>query len=239
MTTLVSAFIPRTIARSDRGIHDYMDAGKSFLNLPLNKVLFTTPEIIQQYSLESDATTRIVACDRHNYLYDLLPEITHFNLESPQPEKDTLEFMILMCSKTEFVRRAALRQDFGSQQYCWVDFGLRYIFPTEDAFRNVFCTKEWRTHASVRMGSIWPPGFVTGRDLYTQICWYFAGGVFGGDARSLVRFANLVRDKCTEVVRTRHTLMWEVNVWYLVYLEHPDLFDCYPCDHNESLVSGY
>ena len=44
---------------------------------------------------------------------------------------------------------------------------------------------------------------------------------------------------CYLVVHPRGTLMWEVNVWYLIYKEHPELFDCYYCDHNDSLIDCY
>lgn len=37
----------------------------------------------------------------------------------------------------------------------------------------------------------------------------------------------------------RKCLMWEVNVWYLVWIEHPEWFDAYKGEHNESILFNY
>lgn len=33
--------------------------------------------------------------------------------------------------------------------------------------------------------------------------------------------------------------MWEVNIWFLIYLENKDLFDYYSCDHNNTIIDNY
>ena len=48
-----------------------------------------------------------------------------------------------------------------------------------------------------------------------------------------------MKEKCIKIINEKKTLMWEVNIWYLIYKENNNLFDCYNCDHNESVVSNY
>jgi len=50
--------------------------------------------------------------------------------------KDTREYMILMNSKVEFVRRAIEANIFNSLYFCWIDFSILYMFPERDAPLN-------------------------------------------------------------------------------------------------------
>ena len=47
-----------------------------------------------------------------------------------------------------------------------------------------------------------------------------------------------MRDKCKELCN-KGILMWEVNIWYLIWKDYPDLFNPYYCDHNESIILNY
>ena len=75
--------------------------------------------------------------------------------------------------------------------------------------------------------------------MYKNIIWYFAGGVFGGNKENLIKFANKTKEMCIKIIEEKHLIMWEVNIWYLIYKENTDLFDCYTCDHNSSLIDNY
>ena len=33
--------------------------------------------------------------------------------------------------------------------------------------------------------------------------------------------------------------MWEVNIWYLIYKEYPELISVYVADHNPSMIKMY
>jgi len=48
-----------------------------------------------------------------------------------------------------------------------------------------------------------------------------------------------MREKCFQVLREKNTLMWEINIWALIYDEIPSLFSLYPSDHSEIIVTGY
>ena len=76
-------------------------------------------------------------------------------------------------------------------------------------------------------------------NIYKSIHWYFAGGVFGGDSKSLIKFANLVKEKCIETITLNNTIMWEVNIWWIIYKENTELFSIYKCDHDNSIIDNY
>ena len=91
----------------------------------------------------------------------------------------------------------------------------------------------------LRIGSIWDLNNQYYINILKDITWYFAGGVFGGKKDVLLTFAEKTKNKCIQIITEHQTIMWEVNIWYLVYLENPTMFDPYKCDHNESLISNY
>ena len=139
-----------------------------------------------------------------------------------------------------------------NNQYVWMDFGLYHMFMTDESFfngLNGFHNRiETRFKAACMNGhhfntvyfaSCWNPHDEFYRNIYTQIYWVFAGSVFGGYKNALLRFAGLVRDKCIQIIQEKRHLMWEINVWYLVYKMCPELFDFYKCDHNYSIISNY
>jgi len=76
-------------------------------------------------------------------------------------------------------------------------------------------------------------------DIYKNIAWYFAGGVFGGNSDALLKFADLTKAQCIKTIEENQTLMWEVNIWFLVFLENRELFSLYSCDHNPNLLGNY
>jgi len=250
MTILVTAFVAGANQRNDRVIDDYMNYGKKLLENPINKIVFFDDSLIGL--LPNYPNTIIIPIKKEDmYLYEYKDEITNFALNTQTPEKDSLEYMFLMCNKTEFIRKAIELNPFHSDpfqtnQFVWVDFGINHIFKNDDAtFNAVIGALENKSYDNVRIGSIWSPDMHTimtrnfRTDIYKDIAWYFAGGVFGGDSKSLIKFADLTKQQCIKIIAERKTLMWEVNVWFLLYLENPELFSLYNCDHNSTLIGNY
>jgi hypothetical protein len=76
-------------------------------------------------------------------------------------------------------------------------------------------------------------------DIYHQVVWFFAGSVVGGNQESLVKFADIMKEFCIKIIQEKKHIMWEVNIWYLIYREFPEIFDFYLCDHNISILKNY
>ena len=96
-----------------------------------------------------------------------------------------------------------------------------------------------KIYSKVRIASIWSPSISYNVDIYKNVAWYFAGGVFGGNKDFLLDFANKTKEKCIHIIEKQNTIMWEVNIWFLIYLENKDLFDYYSCDHNNTIIDNY
>ena len=81
--------------------------------------------------------------------------------------------------------------------------------------------------------------YITQENVYTQILWIFAGGLFGGDVESLLQFDKLSKETCLQVIKEKENLMWEVNIWYMVYLKNNNLFSVYDGTHDMTLICNY
>ena len=60
-----------------------------------------------------------------------------------------------------------------------------------------------------------------------------------GNTESLLDFAEKTKEKCIDIIESKKHIMWEVNVWYLVYTDYADLFDPYHSLHDISIIEAY
>ena len=136
---------------------------------------------------------------------------------------------------------------FNSTQFIWVDFGIDHINKTlnNSEFSQCITNLQNNVYNKVRIGSIWETNqrleeyYIAQENIYTKIAWFFAGGVFGGDVESLLQFEKLSREKCLKVIKEQENIMWEVNIWYMIYLENRELFSLYKSSHDMSLIYNY
>jgi hypothetical protein len=236
---LVSAYISHT--NSYRSIDKYIELGKVLLKINLHKIIFLDElayELLKDY--ENDFTKIIKINKNDFYLFNLQDEITNFELYTNNKDKDTLEYILTQCSKTEWIRKAIENDGFNElNNYIWIDFGIRHIFQDDDIFSNAVLNLKTKFYDKVRIASIWNLDYKYNINLLKNISWYFAGGVFGGDSKYLIIFADKMKNICLHLIKTEKSLPWEVNLWYLIYLENKELFSCYNSDHNNTLIDNY
>jgi hypothetical protein len=145
-----------------------------------------------------------------------------------------------MCNKTEWIRQANLLNKFNTDNFMWIDFGIRYIFKCSDEeFIEKINELQFKKYENIRIGGIWDINNLYTFNIYRDITWYFAGGVFGGHKDALLQFADITKEKCIEIMTKKNTIMWETNIWYLIYKEEKLVFDIYHCNHDHSLVDYY
>jgi hypothetical protein len=224
--TLVTAFVPNLNTALDNQ-STYIARGTALLNVEVPKIVFTPKEIIAQ-----------LPHNKWNFFvpYDLPEESETFTLPAKRnKDKDTQKFFALMNEKTNFCRKAIQLNPFKTTQFVWVDFGLLHVC-NKDTFARNLRTVVSKSYEKVRIAHIWPLSNVV--PDYNAVQWYFAGGVFGGDAASLLRFADRA-DRQLLKLREKKIATWEVNVWASVFCEEPNLFDAYSADHNDSLLLCY
>lgn len=240
MTVLVSAFISNMNKRSDMPTSRYIENGKILLKANIPKIIFMDESFTEYFDDYVNEYTKIIKINKNDiYLYDYTKYITNSNIITDNPNKDTIDYFCMMCSKTEWVRKAIESEYFNDDNYVWVDFGIRYIFTCDD---NNFIAKIERlkncTSSKVRIASIWD---LEGQFHFNKhrVMWFFAGGVFGGNKNELIKFAEKTKNMCLRIIFGEKMLLWDVNIWYWVYKENPELFEPYYSLHDDTVVDHY
>ena len=184
-----------------------------------------------------------------------------FQLNTGNPSKDTLEYMMVQCQKTEWMAIAAQMssrndssrndssRNYLAKEYVWIDFGGFHMFHGKiDVFQTELYMLRSRIERRLKLkgnssricfARCWDPNMVYYGDIYRDVNWLFAGSVFGGSANCLNEFAMKMREKCLQILREKNTLMWEINIWALLYREAERIFLLYPSDHSEIILRGY
>jgi hypothetical protein len=249
-TTLVSAFVSNVNMCNDRTMDKYFELGQLLINSDVPKILFFD-ETMYDYVINklgkeiiSNKNTRIYKINKKDsYLYRFDKYITDFQIITDNTNKDTIEYMFTMCNKTEWIKNAILLNDFNTSNYIWVDFGIRHVFQCSDKeFIEKIDNLKYKEYNNVRIASVWHNLQLYSyyeEDICNKIMWFFAGGVFGGNKYALQEFSDRMKEKCIEIIITKKTIMWEVNIWYLIYKECNHLFDRYFGDHNDLIISNY
>jgi len=242
MTTIVSTFYSNVNKRKDRNFNNYVNYGIYLLKANIPKIVFTDEHMYEEIKDYENENTKIILSKKEDiYLYKYIDRLDNFNLTTTNNLKDTIEYMFIMCNKTEAIRHAIEMNYFNTDNFIWVDFGIKHIFtcPDIDFIKKIENLRD-KTYDKVRIGNIWNPEYLYNfGNIYKNIAWYFAGGVVGGNKNYLLEFANKTKEKCLQIIEEKKTIMWEVNVWYLVYLENKQLFDLYISSHDSSLIDNY
>jgi hypothetical protein len=238
--TIVSSFLANvnTIYPSEK----YLKDGILLLKAKIPKIIFIDENIYDELKkYENDSSCIIPIKKKDLYFNDYKDSLENFDLNTNNKTKDSLEYMFTMCNKTEWIKKAIELNKFDTDSFIWIDFGIRYIFKndSDESFIEKIEKLKDKEYEKIRIGSIWDIHVHYSLNIYKDISWYFAGGVFGGKKELLLEFADKTKNKCIEVITEQKTIMWEVNIWYMIYLENQSIFNCYKCDHNESLIINY
>lgn len=244
-STIVSAFMCNVMPRPDRTPDKYYEHALGLLLSSAPKIIFLDEpmyNLVLEKNQYDSTTTVIIPFNKDKMLwYDKKDTLTH-DIISLTPDKDTVEFFITMCNKTNWVNKAIELNPFNTDQFVWIDFGIHYIFKGSVPFSytseliSTIATKEYDL---VRIGNIVDFNLIYNLNLKQNICWYFAGGVFGGKKDALIYFNELMRLHCDSMIDTDNCLLWEVNIWNNIYREIPQLFLPYKCDHDLSILMNY
>jgi hypothetical protein len=240
MTTIVSAFVSNI--NSNRNINKYISDGINLLRVNLPKIIFIEKDVYLTYlsNQEFNDTYFIFFEKKDNYLYNFIDDISNFSIHTDNRNKDTLEYLFVQCHKTEWVKLAIENNHYNSEQFIWLDFGIFHIFKNNlDLFKKSVYDLVYKKYDIVRIASIWNVNSNYNVNINQNICWFFAGGIFGGCKNAILTFANTMKNKCIFYIKEHKNFIWEVNLWYLIYKENKELFDAYTANHNESIILNY
>ena len=252
--TIVTAFISNINERNDRSLDDYLKLGKELLKVDIPKIMFIDKAIYQEHfqgktndknlenpiKYEYPYTTFIPIEKKDMYLFHYKEMANQYDIVTGNTKKDTIEFMFVQCMKTEWIKQAIELDIYNTDQFVWVDFGILHFIQDPVALREGLHFMETKAYNGVRIPCGKSPDFpYYTRNVYHQIIWMFIGSLFGGNKSSLVHFANIMKKKCIEILTQKRHIMWEINIWYLLFFEHVNLFDRYMSDHSPKILFDY
>ncbi len=241
---IISAFIDN-INKNDKSIDQYLENGKKLLFINLPKTIFVEKHIYEKLHSNNEIypNTYFIIFDKYDLrLFKFNNLITNFNINTNNPTKDTINYMLTMNSKTDFINKAIKLYDelnYNYDNYVWIDFGIYYLVKNSELFTSLIQNIFSKSYNKIRIPGCWNLNTIYSINLLTDISWYFCGGIFGGNRDYLLNFSELVYNKCLDIINKYNTLPWEVNIWYLIYKDNPDLFDWFSADHNLTMFNNY
>lgn len=243
MTTIVTAFLTRINNIEFRNYETYIEYGKKILQTNTPCVCFLEKDIYEKYflsSLKEYPQTYFFMFERdENYLYEYRDQVTKYDLHTNNPTKDTVDYMFLQCHKTEFLRRVAVINPFQTSNFTWIDFGIYHMIKNDDQLKQGIEHVARKQYSKIRVASCVSPDDPCHTDIYRFVVWFFAGSIIGGHRNALLEYADIMKEKCISIIREKQHIMWEINIWYLLYQDHKHLFDAYYANHDFSILENY
>jgi len=163
---------------------------------------------------------------------DTYKEIQDLNYTLPHSRnthKDTSNYMILMNSKIEFMKRAS--NAIESSRYAWIDFSIFHVLKDPDTSTYL---SELST-LNIKEGLYIPGCWNKAEPNFSAISWRFCGGFFLGDKSSIEGFYDIHKNNFKEIIVSKG-LSWEVNVWALYEYAYGLQCTWFKADHNDSIV---
>jgi len=167
------------------------------------------------------------------------------NLELPNTRnkaKDTKEYIILMNTKTEFLKKAIDANLWQTHHYAWIDFNLFHVLKdkvAEEAYAKeilMLLNKRPLRPTIYTMPGCWDKQHVIDEYLINDVCWRWCGGFFIGDKKSILDFHRLHELHLAEFLEKTKKLVWEVNFWAWLEKTYDSCILQYKADHNISIL---
>ncbi len=241
-TTFVTAFIDLQESRSNEAFLE--SCFQHFLNLAstgISMYCFLSSKLYTQFASRLPTEYPIIYS-----ILELDETFAHRDLEglsyslpaNRSPEKDTANYMKLMNAKIDFVKRAMEVNPFQTSQFAWIDFRICHVL-TKNWTASLASLQTIATKSLNRQKVVFPGCWSKGTQsdqLTTTINWRFCGGFFMGTRDALESMYALTRNTYRKQIEATRVLVWEVNVWHQMELQHGFEVDWYSGDHNERIL---
>lgn len=142
------------------------------------------------------------------------------------PTKDTREYLAIQLQKLHWLVEA--REHTTTSHLAWIDFGVFHMLKDPGhctVLLRRIAASDFPSHRILAPGC-WPPGTYD----WNSVAWRFCGSFLLGH-RDL--FPGALRRQTELVSAQLPRLTWEVNYW----AQMEDLFEVYPANHDDSLLS--
>lgn len=241
MITYVTAFY-KLDERKYCTSEDYLNYFLSIVNTGIHIHLFLQPSLYDKYI--SFIGERNNVCITQLAFEDLpiYKELEGIDISLPanrNHEKDTRNFMILINSKTEFMKRAIENNIYNTTHFAWIDFGIKKVISDLSTFDTLIAIDQMKFKDECLIIAAIQTQNIINMCGFDNVCWRFAGGFFIGDSNYLLKFHNLYERFFYKLTIDSNILTWEVNIW--AHFENKGLFSpmIYYCDHNDSIIRHF
>lgn len=241
--TIVTAFISNINNIKNRSLDTYIEYGKKLLSVPNPKIVFIDAYSYNMFFKENadcyPTTTFVVTQKEDIYLYNYKDELTDFYINTGNPEKDSIDYLFVQCNKTEWVTKAIDMNKYKTEQFIWIDFGIYHMINDEEVLRDGVLKMTDKSYDCLHIASCKYKGYSVNYNVYEIVTWTFSGSVFGGNIDSLLKFASYTKSEIIKTIRERKSIMWEINIWYLIYRKNIEFFDFYVGPHDNRILYEY
>jgi glycosyl transferase family 25 len=266
--TFVTAFIDLNEDRYNcKSKDNYISLFKTLANSGISICLYLSPnlenigsELQELYSnVKFITTVKLEEMKTYKIINELSPKLPVKRC----PIKDSLNYMILMNSKAEFVYNVSIINPFNTEHFAWIDFGICHVLSEPDIILKKlynFSTSKL-IHKMLLFPSCWSKE-QSKKNLYNiknNISWRFCGGFFIGDKQSIKEMYFLIQkelpqfiawvfsdgnntcdsntnDSNTNDSNVNNIITWEVNLWDWLEQNCNWKVDAYNADHNNSIL---
>jgi hypothetical protein len=248
---LVTAYISNINRRTDRTEQWYLDHLRSLIASSdhITKVVFIESRFLplMDNEKEKEKETKVgkkrtfwIPFEKQDlYFYQQGDMDWNVSVHTDAPQKDTLEYMLVQCHKSEWLRLAStLLTD--NAFFLWVDCAIAYHFQGDlNRFRAAFTRLAERVppfNNQIYAAQCQHPCIPSASFLDSTICWFFAGSVVGGRKAAIEWFADEMKRAIHIHIGQKKGMVWEINFWYGLWRQFPDRFVTYTCNHDASLL---
>ncbi len=235
--TIVSCFINLN-DKVNKSLDWYISKGKELLNVDANMIFYvdemTYPLIKPLRNRENTHFILMNLQDLPFYKYKDTITKNRIGKSMYISSRNTPDYFILVASKLEMLKRAAVLNPFDSSHFIWIDFGIfGQQYTQKGMIEEVLCGV--RDKFSCCYIHYRPKSFIKS---YHQMDYCgIAAGVLSGNIKYITEVYNLFKNKFIELVSSGkgHS---EEQILTEIQCDNPDLFEVYYGDYC-SIISNY
>lgn len=162
-----------------------------------------------------------------------------FTIANWNRDKDTPLYVILNNNKFDFMRRAVAANYFQTGFFMWVDMGVQHCADATDeewagvasTWPSILAQYPDRIH-QLRVHTVLRPDGVSWKDYFRYIYHHVAGGVFGGRADVVLRYADLFCAQWRRMLDEEGWWQLDEAVMTVVAEENPQMFRFFHGDYD-------
>lgn len=196
-------------------------------------IVFTDPSLVDKFRIFPKNVTVIGMSLNDMEIYNIGMSYTGELPSQRNDTKDTKEFLALINTKVEFVKKAA--EICTDETLFWIDFGILKVVKNKERFVNKLREISDKQYDKIIIPGCWGYGAPF---TCEAVNWRFCGG-FGVFPRIHIPvFFNHCKNVVSDFCKAPHyKLTWEGNVWYCVeFSAAKHMISWYFADHDDSIV---